>query len=61
MPNAKDADLNYEDVLNKMYNEDYKDDKAAEGEYDEECDYDYDSEEEAGMGNNREIQELIER
>jgi hypothetical protein len=44
-----------------MYNEDYKDEKAGDGEYDEECDYDYDSEEDGGMGNNREIQELMDR
>lgn len=62
VPNAKDADLNYEDVLNKMYNEEYKEDRApGEGDSDEECEWEYDSEEEAGMGNNREIQELLER
>lgn len=47
-------DLNYEDVLNKMYNEEYKEDKAVDGDSDEDCEWDYDSEEE-GMGNNREI------
>lgn len=45
-----------------MFNEEYKEDKAlGEGESDEECEWEYDSEEEGGMGNNREIQELLER
>lgn len=55
VPNAKDTDLNYEDVLNKMYNEEYKEEKGEVGDSDEECEWEYDSEEEAGMGNNREI------
>ena len=55
VPNARDTDLNYEDVLNKMYNEEFKEERAADGESDEDCEWDYDSEEDAGMGNNREI------
>ena len=61
VPNAKEYDIDYDQTLDRRINGDPKDDRAAEAEEDDEFDYDYDSEEETGMGNNREIQELIER
>ena len=63
VPNARDCDLSYEEVLNKLYNEEANDEKydRIDGESQEDEEWDYDSEEEAGMGNNRAIQDLIER
>lgn len=63
VPNARDCDLSYEEVLNKLYNEEGNDEKndRFDGESQEDEEWDYDSEEEAGMGNNRAIQDLIDR
>ena len=62
VPNAKEYDIHYDETLHRRVNGDVKEERAAAGEEeDDEFDYDYDSEEESGMGNNREIQELLER